>query len=369
MENLSQQKISVVFGGVSTERDLSLRAFNSIYTELQKQTQANNHYQFVYYINEDGFVIKKPVNFNKDPDFYIRGQGKSLTVLEALHQIKKNDEYVFSLLYGLYGEDGHFQGLGKALNIKSSFGSVLSCSLSKSKYHCSKYIESNYSQLEPIPVIPIREEDIDSIKEKLFPFYEQEIVVKPNALGTSMLTERFFLNDRSIHDVFNLIATILKYDDIALVQKYIAGEEYSCGCIENLNTVEVLPLILVRTKDGFFGRREKLCKYGVSERIVSSHYNQYTAQIADISKRIFADLKFENMFRLDFIVSEGKIYFLEVNSLPGLTHASFFPKMLREVNISISDFIKLTYQNSLRRKNKESNFNYDMDWRSISCNV
>jgi D-alanine-D-alanine ligase len=221
--------------------------------------------------------------------------------------------------------------------------------------------------LEPIPVIPIREEHIDSIKEQLLPFYEKEIVVKPNALGTSMLTERFFLNEKSIHDVFNLIATILKYDDIALVQKYIAGEEYSCGCIENLNAIDVLPLILVRTKDNFFGRREKLCKYGVSERMVPSNYNLYTTQIADVSRRIFADLMFENMFRLDFIVSEGKIYFLEVNSLPGLSSASFFPKMLREINVSIADFIQLTYQNSLQRKTKESQFNYETDWRGLAC--
>lgn len=365
--NISSQKISLVFGGVSSERDLSLRAFNSIYTELQKQTEHTACYANIYYIKEDGFVIKKPFNFEKEPDFYIKDQGKSLTVLEALHHIKKNDEYVFSLLYGLYGEDGHFQGLGKALNIKSSFGSVLSCSLSKSKYHCSKYIEANYSELAPIPVIPIREENIDSIKEKLFPFYEQEIVVKPNALGTSMWTERFFLNEQSIYDVFNLIATILKYDDIALVQKYIAGEEYSCGCIENLNTIDVLPLMLVRTKDNFFGRREKLCKFGVSERIVTRHYNPYTAQIADVSKRIFSDLKFENMFRLDFIVSEGKIFFLEVNSLPGLSSASFFPKMLQEINVSIADFIQLTYQNSLRRKNKESHFYDEMAWRGLAC--
>ncbi|MBI2785435.1 MAG: hypothetical protein HYX60_03660 [Legionella longbeachae] len=367
MDNLSNQKISLVFGGVSAERDLSLRTFNSIYNELQKQTKYTLHYHNVYYIKEDGLVIKKPFDFSKEPDFYIKNQGKSSTILEILQQIKKNDEYVFSLLYGLYGEDGHFQGLGKALNIKSSFGSVLSCSLSKSKYHCSKYIESNYSELEPIPVIPVRAVDIDDLKERLMPFDGQEIVVKPNALGTSMMTERFLLNKHSIHDVYNLIVMILKYDDIALVQKYIAGEEYSCGCIENLNRIDALPLMLVRTKDSFFGRREKLCKFGVSERIIPNNYNPYTAQITNICKRIFTDLMFENMFRLDFIVSDGKIHFLEANSLPGLSSASFFPKMLQEMNVSIADFIQLTYQNSLRRKSRECQFNYDMDWRGLAC--
>ncbi|MFT4060564.1 MAG: ATP-grasp domain-containing protein [Legionella sp.] len=170
------------------------------------------------------------------------------------------------------------------------------------------------------------------------------MVVKPNELGMSMMTERFLLNEDSIRDVSNLIALILEYDDLALVQQYIAGEEYSCGCIENLNTIETLPLILVRTKENFFGRKEKLCKFGVSERLVPCYYNPYTKQIADVSKRIFTDLMFENMFCLDFIISEGKIYFLEINSLPGLSSASFFPRMLREVGISMADFIQLTSQ-------------------------
>lgn len=361
----THHKISLVFGGVSSERDLSLRTFNSIYTELQKQPEDQQLYQYVYYINEEGLVAKKPFNFDKEPDYYISSKGKLLTLLEALQQIKKNNEYVFSLLYGLFGEDGHFQGIGKTLDIRSSFGSVLSCSLSKSKFHCSKYIESMYLELEPIPMIAIRAENIDFLKEELFPFYNQEIVIKPNALGTSMLTERFLLNEDTIHDVSNLISQILRYDDIALVQKYIPGEEYSCGCIENLNSVEVLPLILVRTKNCFFGRKEKLSKIGVSERIVPADYTKYTKQIAHLSKRIFADLMFENMSRLDFIVSEGKIYFLEANSLPGLSQASFFPKMLQEMNVTIPDFIKLTYKNSLARRHKASNFDYEMDARGF----
>ena len=196
MNNKLNQKISFIFGGVSAEHDLSLRTFNNIYKELQRQPKdITRHYEHVYYIKEDGLVIKKPFDFAKDPDFYIRGnQRKILTVLEALRHIKRNDEYVFSLLYGLYGADGHFQGLSKVLGIKSSFGSVLSCSLSKSKYHCSKYIEANYPELEPIPVIAIKALDLEQLREKLLPFYEQEIVVKPNALGMSLMTERFFFN-------------------------------------------------------------------------------------------------------------------------------------------------------------------------------
>ena len=367
MYHLSKQKISLVFGGVSAERDLSLRTFNSIYSELQQQKPTAPSYEHVYYIKEDGLVVKKPFNFSKKADYYIKDQGHSLTVLEALQQIKANNEYLFSLLYGLYGEDGHFQGLGKALGINSSFGSVLSCSLSKSKYHCSKYIEATYPELTPIPIISIRMADMDTLKEKLRPFYEQEIVIKPNALGTSMMTERFFLNETTLPEVSDLLALILKYDDIALVQKYIPGEEYSCGCIENGTTVQALPLMLVRTKNNFFGHREKICKFGVSERLVPEDYNAYTEQIADVSRRIFSDLLFENMFRLDFIVAEGKIYFLEINSLPGLSAASFFPKMLREINLSMPDFIQLTYQNSLKRRIKESEFNYDMDWSNLAC--
>ncbi|HHS9641731.1 TPA: hypothetical protein ACTW7E_001358 [Legionella anisa] len=366
MDNTVNPKISFIFGGVSAERDLSLRTFHSIYSELQNQEKDIDLYQYVYYVTEEGLVIRKPFNFEKDPDYYMTNKRNSLSIIEALQQIKKNNEYVFSLLYGQFGEGGHIQGLGKIFDIKSSFGSVLSSSLSKSKFHCSKYIESMYPELEPIPMVSIRDVNSSNIKEKLWPFYHQEIVIKPNSLGTSMFTERMLLSENSIDAAVNLIIDILKIDNMALVQKYIAGEEYSCGCIENMGSVEVLPLILVRTRDGFFGRREKLCKFGVSERIIPPSYNKFTTQIADISKRIFSDLIFENMFRLDFIISGGKIYFLEINSLPGLSHASFFPKMLKEINISMSDFIKLTFKNSLNRKNKINLLSEETDLRGAA---
>jgi D-alanine-D-alanine ligase len=358
MENKMQHKMSLIFGGTSAERDLSLRTFHSVYSELQKIKTDRNLYLHIYYINEAGLVIKKAVNFDKGPDYYITSKGKLLTIAETINEIEKNDEFIFSLLYGLYGEDGHYQGIAKTLNIKSSFGSVLSCSLSKSKFHFSKYIESRYPELEPIPCIAIRPQDVDSLEEKLAPFYNQELVIKPNSLGTSMFTERVFLNDGAINTIEKLILEILKYDEIALVQKYISGEEYSCGCIENSDSVEVLPLILVRTKDGFFGRKEKLSKIGVSERIIPTQYNSYTEIMASTSKRIFSDLMFENMCRFDFIVSNGRVYFLEANSLPGLSSASFFPKMLNEINMNISDLIKLTYQNSLKKCPRETHINH-----------
>jgi len=100
MNNLSKQKISLIFGGVSAEHDLSLRAFHNIYTELQQQRNPDTIYQNVYYIKEDGLVIKKPFNFAKEADYYISRHDNTMTVLETLQQIKVNNEYVFSLLYG-----------------------------------------------------------------------------------------------------------------------------------------------------------------------------------------------------------------------------------------------------------------------------
>lgn len=358
MEKQMHQKISLIFGGNSAERDLSLRTFNSVYSELQKAKEDSILYQHVYYVTEDGLVVKKLINFDKEADYYIASKGKLLSIAETLSEIEKNDEFVFSLLYGLYGEDGHYQGIAKALNIKSSFGSVLSCSLSKSKFHCSQYIESRYPELEPIPCIAIRPHDLDLLEEKLARFYNQEIVIKPNSLGTSMFTERIKLNEVSFHKIEGLIREILKYDELALVQKYIAGEEYSCGCLETSDSVEVLPLILVRTKDGFFGRKEKLSKIGVSERIIPPGYNSCTKTIASVSKKIFSDLMFENMCRFDFMVSKGKVYFLEANSLPGLSNASFFPKMLNEIDMKVSDLIKLTYRNSLKKRSRETQINH-----------
>lgn len=346
MYDVAKQEISLIFGGTSIERELSLRAFHNIYSELQLVGYQTHQYKNVYYIEEDGMVLKKPFNINKEPDYYIQKHGKAFLPIDVFRSIQVNGEYLFSLLYGHYGEDGHYQGLANSLGIKSSFGSVLSCSLTKSKYHCSKYIEATYPEFEPLPTIAIKSQDLPNLKTKLINFYNQEIVIKPNALGSSLMTNRFYLNENSLDAIDTLLKTILKHDNMALIQKYIAGEEYSCGCITNQNTITVLPLVRIRTKNCFQGRSEKLCKFGVSERLLESSYNAYTSKIADVTKRIFEDLKFQNMFRMDFIISGTKIYFLEINPLPGLTSTSLFPKMLQGINLSLASFIELTLKNS-----------------------
>jgi D-alanine-D-alanine ligase len=316
----------------------------------------------VYYITRDRAVIKNKCDFNKNPDSFINGE-KRLSLAEAVHMISKSDEFIFSLLHGQMGEDGHFQGIAKAMGIMGTFGSVLSSSLSMSKYHMAQFVAARYPQFTLIPTILITATDLEFLSEKLNPFYGLEIVVKPNSLGASLFTEKITLNDQALAHVEKLVSNILRYDTMVLVQRYIAGKEYSCGCLEIYNDVLVLPLINIKTKDNFFGHQEKH-KQGKAVEILVNDYelDSNLTTIKEVFKDLFTNLLFENMCRFDFIVSPDiQVYFLEANPLPGLMKNSIFPKMIKACGIEVHNLPEIFYENSLSRNNKETKIEYEID--------
>lgn len=358
-----KKKISFLFGGVSSEHNASLSSFDNVYSSLQANEPDKERYQNIYYIDRNGLVCWNRCDFTKEPAFYVQSGEDHEPLANAMQMIRQNDEFIFSLLHGQMGEDGHFQGLARVMGIKGTFGSVLSCSLGMSKYHMAQFVSARYPQTELIPTMVITENDLHSLPLKLRPYYNSEIVVKPNSLGASLFTERFVVEPQTIDRIERLISNILRYDTMALVQQYICGKEYSCGCLEINQAVLVLPLVNIQTENNFFGHEEKHKQGKANEVIIlDSELEANTHTVKEVAKDLFLNLFYENMCRFDFIVSsDNKVYFLEANPLPGLMKSSIFPKMLRTQNIEVYNLPDIFYENSMRRQCKETSIEYHID--------
>jgi len=361
LRNRDSDKISLMFGGVSSEHNASLSSFANVYSALRDQASDKARYANVYFIDRRGGVNQNKLDFSREPHYYITTCERRHTLAEAIKVIRENDEFIFSLLHGQLGEDGHFQGISKAIGIRGTFGSVLSCSLSMSKYHMAQYVTATHPQIEPIPTVIIDERDLGVLVEKLRPFFNTEVVIKPNSLGASLFTARFLVDAFNLNDLREHLVNVLRYDNMALVQRYIDGKEYSCGCIEMKNTVVVLPLVHIQTEGNFFGHAEKHQKGKADEILVpDSQLDPPMACIKEVSQEIFEKLMFENMCRFDFIISNRKVYFLEANPIPGLMKNSIFPKMLKARDIGVHELPAIFLENSMGRKSKETLVEYDI---------
>jgi D-alanine-D-alanine ligase len=355
-----KKELSIIFGGRSPEHVASVESFRFVYESICESKNDLCLYS-IYFVDKKNRVFKNKFNEHFAANDYIeRGQPMSYSL--ALENMSNEGVYVFNLLHGNYGEDGHIQGAAAVASLRGSFGAVLPASLAMSKSHMNHYIASAHPTLKIPHSLTIRDQAYDSAIEQIRRTFEGEtIVVKPNSLGASLFTEKYVVSDACVPDLEKNLALIFKYDQLALIQSFVRGMEYSIGCIQRSMSPIALPAVEIRTGSQFFGHSEKHCA-GMAEEIIVEPDTLTTRILRKVSTQIFEDLGFANMCRFDFIASEhGDLYFLEANPIPGLMRNSIFPKMLRAFNIDIPDLMGEFIDNDTQIKPKNMIFDYKID--------
>ncbi|RWK73218.1 D-alanine--D-alanine ligase [Mesorhizobium sp.] len=341
-------QVSFIFGGISTEYDSSVSSLVNIistYLELpvdRRSFQINN----IYHLNrQDGLIRKIPLtdvsnelNLAAYVESNVRSPGE--TILRTLDAIDPCNEYLVNLLHGQFGEDGGIQWLAALLGLKGAFGDPHVASLTMNKYAMSLFVSSQ------IPADIVRIPETRLIKSKnveretpIASSIKGPVVVKPNSLGSSILTEIFDDSVALQDDISGMVSEILRYDSAALLQEYIPGSEYSCGCIVGSSGIILLPVVEIKTQRRFFGSKEKNSNDLYQLRVVDDN-DEISVNIKYIANRIADSLDLYNIARFDFRVNENsEVYFLECNYLPGLGAGGIFPTMLQSHGMTLIDMI------------------------------
>ncbi|MFJ2479044.1 hypothetical protein ACIOWE_02065 [Pseudomonas sp. NPDC087598] len=323
--------ISIVFGGNSPEHDASVDSFSYVYECLQDSRVAIRN---VYFVDVRGLVHEHAFQRSMDAAAYLQSS-TPMSYAQALRRWKEDDCYLLNLLHGRHGEDGHLQGAAALVGLRGSFGSTLASSLSMSKFHMSHYASSVCPLLRiPQSTLLRSGEDLDYSLPGLGGLHSA-VVIKPNASGSSIDTERYATLEGNESLVSLQLERIYEGGNDALVQQYICGVEYTVGCLRTTDGgIRPLPVVRITSREGFFGFVEKNTVGSVVKEFVAD--SPLTDKLKAISVSLFSSVGFSNMCRFDFIVSEdGNIFFLEANSIPGLMRNSLYPKMLRMADIDI----------------------------------
>ena len=284
-------KVGVLMGGVSSEREISLLSGSEILSNLDK---------------------------NKYEAYPIVIDSKE----EVLEKVKGMD-FIFLALHGAFGEDGTVQALLESSGIPYSGCGVLTSAICMSKKQTKRILKAESINVAPGYVVyKDTEIDIEQLETINYP-----MVVKPNnggsSIGTSLVFNREQLK-KSIKEAF-------KFDSQVLIEKYLNGTEYTIPVLNG----EALPILSIKARGWFFDYTSKYTKDGAIEIIADLPCNlqDEIKKIAEECWRIF-DCK--AYMRVDIIVSEGVPYVLELNTLPGMTKNSLFPKSAQAVNMSYS---------------------------------
>ena len=300
-------KVSVLMGGTSSEREVSLKTGKAV---------INACLELGYETNS--------VDFN--------GQYDSI-----LNDLKYSD-IVFNALHGTVGEDGIIQSWLDENNINYTGSGSHSSKLCMNKNESKKIVRKNNYLTPDWFAIDKNDEKITSetIKSIDFP-----CIVKPNAQGSTFGLS--IVNDNN--EVVDAIKLAGEYDDTLLIEKYIIGREITVGILDH----KALPIVEIIPDHQLYDYE---CKYspGMSQYLCPTDIeSSKEKQIKEDSEKIFKLLGCNGYGRLDFLLDKnGRHFFLELNTLPGMTSTSLLPIAADKSGKSFSDLVGIIIRLSLQ---------------------
>jgi D-alanine-D-alanine ligase len=303
MEEL--MKVGVIMGGISSEREISLYTGREIAANLDKEK----------------YEVSTIIINSKE---------------EILEKVKGID-FAILALHGKFGEDGTVQAVLQTLNIPYSGCDVLSSAICMDKDMTKKVLRAEGITTADWIIIRKLEDIIDVEIEKIgYP-----VVVKPNSGGSSVAT--FIISNRE--ELRGAVAEALKYDKEVMIEQYIKGDEITCCILDG----RMLPVLAIRPKSSFFDYTSKYADGGAEEVVVELHKNLQN-EVETMALACWRALKCSVYARVDMLIKEGVPYILEINTLPGMTKNSLFPKSAKAVGISFSGLLDLIVEHSLRER-------------------
>lgn len=329
--------VLLLVGGRSTEHDASLHGYQRVVKDILKEPDRFSLSNVVYIDRWGSVRVFDGPSWPLTEDQLLAP--RPITLTDALEMLCQSRSFIFSLLHGNEGEDGCWQGIAETLGLYGNFGPVLPSSLGMNEYFQSIVATNLEPELRTPRSWLVRSSDSPSIIANICQeLQDKPAVIKPNRMGASLLTT--MLLKYSEESLKTAVSQIFPYDDQALVQEYIVGKEITCGVLRERDSFTRLPIMQLCTPHNFLGHTEK--HQLLDLRMTFMPEDPLTSKVRAISERLFQDLDIYAFARFDFIVRNDEIFFLEVNTLPGVKNGSFFPCMLESIGKNLADLIDIS---------------------------
>lgn len=331
--NKSQKiRVGVLRGGPSGEYEVSIRTGQNIIDALKSRPEYGVH----------------DILIDRSGAWHIDG------IARPADRVFPHADVFVNALHGLYGEDGQVQRLMEAHNVPYTGSTSLGSALGMNKSIAKKYFK-RHGILTPEHVVVNKNEHNLELAEKIRNKYPHLRLVKPTSSGSSLGIS--IIN--SVEELNNALVQALEHSDSALVEEFIRGREATCGVIESSQSGHVYTLEPVEIRNLSKKNKDDIWSYeskysdDLHELICPGNFTpEEVRQIKEAAVAVHNALGLRHYSRSDFIVSRNGIYILEVNTLPGLTSTSLFPRALSVAGISVTDFIDHIIKLALLKTNR-----------------
>ncbi len=357
-------KLAILFGGQSGEHEVSLMSATSVINNIDREKYSlyligiTKSGKWMLYDGhpdniEDGSWEKdgKPLIFPADPTY------GGFFLLSDPHKVYKVD-VIFPVMHGPHAEDGTIQGLFELANIPYVGCDVVASStgmdkaISKSIFQCHNLPQAKYSVVLKRDYIRDREATLLDIEAS----FEYPVFIKPANLGSSVGISKCYDREQLARG----LDEASKYDRKIIVEEFIDGYEIECAILGN-NHPKASVLGKIIPCNDFYDYEAKYFGDGKSELIIPAPLTEEKSEeIRRIAIEAFKSLDCSGLARVDFFVHRktGDVYLNELNTMPGFTKISMYPKLWEASGIPYSELMDELIDLALDRFNEKHHMEF-----------
>ncbi len=349
--------VGILFGGKSPEHEVSLRSARNIFKAIDR----DKYNPVLIPIDKSGrwFIDPNLVSFFEGEEELksLDQTGESVILAPQsdgiLRNIRGEDEVkldvIFPVLHGPFGEDGTVQGLLKLANLPFVGPSVLGSAVGMDKDIMKRLLRDAGLPIGKFIVFKSEENilEYEEVENKLgSPFF-----VKPANMGSSVGVSKVSNKE----EYLKAIQYAFDYDLKIIIEEFIEGREIECSVLGNEDPIASIPGEVIPTHDFYSYEAKYTDDSGAVLEIPAKLSDEKTKEIQEVSIKTFKVLSCEGLGRVDsFLKKDGSIFINEINTIPGFTSISMYPKLFEESGIKYKDLIDKLIQLAIERFKKEN---------------
>ena len=312
-----KKNIAIIMGGYSSEVEISLKSGNVVYTNLSKEKY--NAYRVHILKNKwvalDELANEYPIDKH---DFSFQFGGKKITF-----------DCVFNAIHGNPGEDGTILAYFNLIGLKHTSAPFYQMALTFNKRDCLSVVKQyGIKTAASFYLNKGNTINVDEIIAKVgLPCF-----VKPNNAGSSFGISKA----KTKEDILPAIEVAFQEDSQILIESFLDGKEYTIGVFYFKGEVKVLPITEIISENDFFDYEAKYL--GKSQEITPADIKpELLKKLEETAKKAYIALNMKGFSRTEYIVVNNEPFFLEMNTVPGMTTASILPQQAAAAGISLSE--------------------------------
>ena len=312
--------IAIFSGGDSSEYVISIKSAK----QVLKWLEAAGHTCYLVEVRRDKWTVilgKKKVALDKN----------SLSFLNK--EEKVTFDFIWNSIHGTPGEDGKLQGYFEMMGIPYSSSNHFSSALTFDKYTCKSFLKQHHILT---PEASLVRKDLQTDLEAVAEIVGFPCFVKPNNGGSSFGTNKVV----RIEELQSALEEALQEDREAIVERYIKGTEVTCGLMKRGEDFTLFPITEIIPENEFFDYESKYTVGKAKEITPARIDDDISKKCQEMAMAIYKLCNCSGIIRVDFIIKGNQVYFLELNSIPGMTEESIVPKQVASMGLKMETVLQ-----------------------------